>query len=156
MPSFNPREAKASSFTPLPPDTYECVIGEPKTFSRTKMDGDLSEGVSYLCTVAEGEHVGKKIFVNLYLHSEGGRNFAKSFLLAAYGLGTDDDSNAAFDQDHGDVDWSYDPASGTCGTGWHEISGHRIRIVVDVRADSSGVPRQNVKGYEPITSINPF
>lgn len=134
MPNFNPKSTQAT-LPPLPDDSYECVIGEPKAFKGiTKATGEENNGVRYTCTVAEGEFVGRKIFVTCFLHSEGAQTFAKQFIMAANNFTNDQEGEEEYNESEAaDLDYGFDPDTNTCNAGWQELKGKRIIIQTKIK-----------------------
>lgn len=134
MPNFNPKSTQAT-LPPLPNDSYECIIGEPKAFKgTTKATGEDNFGVRFTCTVAEGEFVGRKIFVTNFLHSDGAQTFAKQFIMAANNFTVDQEGEDAYNESEAaGLDYEFDPDTNSCGAGWQELKGKRIIIQTKIK-----------------------
>lgn len=132
---FDPTAVQAT-IEVLPKGEYEFVVGEPKSFKNTTKKGANAGkenfGVRYPVVVAEGESKGKRIFVNLFMHSEGAQPIAKQFLMAAAGFQRNEAGEKAFNEAMAGKDWNYNPENGTAGDAWHTIKGSRVRGALDV------------------------
>jgi hypothetical protein len=148
MPNFNPKATQAT-LPPLPNDSYECVIGEPKAFKGANKEGVENYGVRYTLTVADGTLVGRKIFVTCYMHTEGAQAYSKQFLIAANNFTNDQEGEAAFDSSPAaDLDYAYDADTNSCGAGWQELKGKRIIVETAIK-DVNGKDQSQVKNYIP-------
>lgn len=121
---------------------YELLIGEPKAFEKPNKAGNLSVGVRYPITVAEGPEKGSKTFYTCYTHSEGGMGFAKQFLMTALGYPLTKDAEKSFNEKYRGSDWGLDTDSSSVGDMWREVTGKRVNAAVDVGLSDDGVTQQ--------------
>lgn len=135
---------------------YEFIIGEPKGFERTNRKGQLSVGVRFPLSLAEetnGHKKGAKQLFSCYIHSEGGMQFSKRFVMSALGFGNKTADEQAFDSQYRGADWSVDPDVSAVGDVWRLPAGRRIAASLDVGTDpETGDPSQQFKGFRPVTA----
>lgn len=161
----------------LPAGDYEFVISEPKCFERNKRNRETGEeipdqfsaGVRYPIKVenviSEGldpNLVGKRQFATVYIHNEGGMQFAKRFLMAALGYGGNTsneraEAEKAFDEAYRGRDWSVDPETGAVGEVWREAVGQHIvgtlGVAMQEFGQNQGDPVQTFDGWRPMASL---
>ena len=137
--------------------TYELELGEPKPFLRTtstgKNAGNENFGVLFVCTILEGAEKGKKYIHNCMMHTPESEGFSKQFQMAAYGFEKKDESK--FDEFSFTKDWSFDPkpddgSEPSCGDGWRDMKGKRIKIDLDKGLNADKQEQQKVVGIRPM------
>lgn len=143
--NWNPSDATAN-FETFPKGEYEVQVGEPKAFIKKNRKGEDSYGVRYSFRIADGEYEGKRGMFTIYMHSEGGQNFGKQFLLAGLGYGRDAQEERRFNEEHGGDDWNYDPETGAVGDGWRAMTGQRMILSMDVTKGEDDREYQDVNG----------
>ena len=177
MPRYEPDLTQVSAnIEVLPAGDYEFSIMEPKSFEKNKKDkegneipGSVSVGIRYPIKVenviSEGldpNLVGKRQFNSVYIHNEGGMQFAKRFLMAALGSGGNGcggcvEAERAFDASDRGSDWSVDPESGAVGDVWREAVGQRIVGALGVQLQTLGAnqgePQQTFEGWRTVASL---
>lgn len=144
MPRFNfDPNAVSASIEVLPKDSYEFIIGEPKSFMRKNRKGEDSYGIRYPLVVAEGPHKDKRVFYSIYQQSEGAQAVGKQFLMAALGYDRSSDAEKEYNAAHGGADFSFNTDDQTVGDGWMELKGQRVNGELDVAMnDETGAEMQ--------------
>lgn len=151
MPDFNYNPSNVSSgFQVFPADTYEVVLGEPKTFYREGKKGP-NWGIMFVSKIAsEGKYKGKKIAIQLYMHTEESQGFSKSYQMSAFGFmprKQDDD----FDLATAEKDWRFNTDTHSVGDGWMEMKGQTIVLDLD-----TGINEENGDEQQKIKAVRPF
>jgi hypothetical protein len=177
MPRYEPDLTQVTAnIEVLPKGDYEFSISEPKSFEKAKKDREGNEipdqksvGIRYPIKVenvlSEGldpNLVGKRQFASVYIHNEGGMQFAKRFLMSALGYGGNSSSERAeaeraFNEAYRGRDWSVDPESGAVGDVWREAVGQRIvgslNIQVQTMGQNVGEMQQTFDGWRTVASL---
>jgi hypothetical protein len=157
-PVFRTDPTKVAAGIPVyPKGSYEIELGDPKPFLRTtasgKNAGQENHGVMFRCIIVEGPQKGKAYIHNCMMHTPESEGFSKQFQMAAYGYERKDE--AKFDEEIGSTkDWIYDPkpedgSDPTCGDGWRDMKGKRIKIDLGVKQGTNG-ETQSVEGIRPV------
>lgn len=152
MPDFNYNPAAVSSgFQVFPKDSYEVVLGEPKTFYRPgKGDKADNYGIMFISKIAEGKYAGKKIAINCMMHTEDSQGFSKQYQMAALGFiprKQDDEFDAA----HMGDDWSFNTDTQRIGDGWMAMKSQRIIMDLDV-----GINPDTKEEQQKTIAVRPF
>jgi hypothetical protein len=148
----------SASFTVLPKDRYEFVVGEPKAFTRTNKQNKESFGIRFPLTVAEGSQKGKKLIYNTYLMSEESAALAKQFMMAVHGFPRNEEGEQAFNDQFEGADWSYNPDTGEVGEAWATAKGQRVIGNLDINIGDGkngtveGQQYQKYSGFEPFNT----
>lgn len=150
MPEFNPNLMANNAITEvLPKDEYTLTIFEPKAYSRkfTK-DGVEQEiiGVRYPMKVADGVHVGKRVFPEFSLNSDAGLGAFIRFLMAALGFEPTAEGEKKFKEQYGAVDYKLDPDSGHLGDAYRLVTGKAVHCILDSRT-TDGKEYQSFKTW---------
>lgn len=149
---FDPSKVSAS-IEIFPKDTYEFIVGEPKSFKGQNKQGKDNYGVRYPLVIAEGDFKNKKTVVTLYMHSEGAQSMSKQFLMAALGYKNSQEAEQQFNEDMRGEDWSFDPEAGTVGEVWRRAAGKRMLGSLDVKKkEDSDDMQQDFKKWMPYTA----
>lgn len=140
-----------SGFEVFPKGEYELQVGQPKAFERTNnKTGKTSFGVRFPLTVGSGDYKGKRAMFTYYLHTEGGQQMGKRFLMAA--LGYDRKQEDEFNKAMAGADWAYDTDSGAVGDAWRKATGARVLGTADVQQNTeTDEEQQNWKSFRPYT-----
>jgi hypothetical protein len=147
----------------LPKDDYEFQIGEPKSFLNAGKGGKADNfGIRFPLTVMRSanhpETVGKKIFMNGFMHTPGSQAMTKGFVMAGYGYESKPEDEKAFNEQTAAGDWKFNPPTGGVGDVWRGLTGKRIIGSLDQqpRKDDMGQViegefNQNYKGWHPVS-----
>jgi hypothetical protein len=122
----------------LAKDQYEFKLSGVHSFKRDSQNADGSPktvfGINVNLDIVSGpEHVGKTQRYQLYLHTDKAWGPAKQFVMAAYGFTNDQSGEAAFNEQYGDGDWSFDYDDGSVGDLWKGLEGKTIKANVDTQ-----------------------
>jgi hypothetical protein len=149
MPRYesNPANDQAVGLTTVPSGEYELIVKRIVAFERTNADGKQSYGTRLSVQVAEGEFAGKSVSpINLYYHSEGGRGYSKTQLIAIAGFSDE----AAFNDWARDLDFGFDTEAGTVGDGWSQLIGKRVIAEITLGKDNNDKPRNEYKSLRAL------
>lgn len=132
MPRFQNDPSKTAFGIPLmKKGMYRLEIGTPKPFAVKEKDKDTYKnwGVRLPAKVIMSEDnpdtVGKDFTpIVLYDHSEGAQKYSKGIEAAILGVETDDEFNDQF----GNMDWSYNTDDGTYGDGFAQLKGKIVDV----------------------------
>jgi len=151
MPRFEHDPANVvATLEVLPKDTYEFIIGQPKSFFRQNAKGGDSYGIRYPLVVAEGPMKDKKVLFSTYFQSEGAQAVGKQFLMAGYGFGRTSGDEKVFNQQYAGSDFGFDTDTASVGEMYAELRGKRIVGDLDVRLnETNGEQQQDFKGWKP-------
>lgn len=152
MPRFVSDPTKdTAGFPILPKGDYEVRIGEPKPFYGEGNNG-VNHGVAYLLTVEKADDpslVGSKIYQRCYQHSQGAKDFCKSFIIAAAGYNANEERT--FNEAANGADWSYDTDSGEVGEAWRLLSGKTVIVSLSIgKNKQTQADQQNIDGWRPL------
>jgi len=160
MPRYDNSPKDVTATIPIfPKGDYEFSLGEPKPFARTNPEGKLSHGVRFplVCeeVLEEGDpnFKGKRTLLSCYMHTEGGVSYSKQVQMAVFGFEKNPEGEAAFNEEHGDQDWSYntDEDALSVGDKWAEMQGKRVVISMDEGIHpTSGDKNQKFVSYRPL------
>jgi hypothetical protein len=156
MPRFEHDPSEVSAvISVFPKEEYEFLVGEPSAFYNAGKEGKQDNyGVRYKMTVAEDKGSVKKnefSFYNCFEHTEGSRGFGKQYRMAVLGFPVTKQGEAAFDAKYKGSDWSIDTDSKACGDAWRDLTGKRVRAVVDVGINTTtGEPQQKWVRFLPL------
>ena len=142
MPRFSPNPNRVSStFTTLPKDIYEFVVGEPKPYFQERANGTTTYGIRFPLTVQGGEYDGKLVTFNGEMYDQDnnetfGMPSTKRFAMACLGYPIDDEGEKRFNADTENEDWSFDPGqddpdSRYVGEFWLKLKGCGVRSQLD-------------------------
>lgn len=160
MPRYTPNQQNSTAALEVfNKDEYEFVIGEPKAFYNAAKDNTAtggvekgeSYGIRYVLTHAAGPYAGKKYIKTLYLHSEGGRDMAKQFMMPAYGFQVNAEAEAEFNKkivEEG-LDDSFNTDDGSVGSYWTHVKGGRVKGALDVGTYNNKAQNKEV-GWSPL------
>ncbi|MBA2706039.1 MAG: hypothetical protein H0U60_19550 [Blastocatellia bacterium] len=150
---FNP-SAVTASIEVFPKGEYEFQVGEPKAFAKEGDDEGKGGnfGVRFPIVIkAPGQYEGKRTVSSIYFHSEGGRSFAKQFMMAVMGYGKGETEEKRFDADMTGKDWSANYEGGDVGQAYREMTGMRVIGQLDITKNNrTGEPMQQFKSWRPI------
>lgn len=156
MPHFEHDPSEVSAvISVFPKEEYEFIVGEPSAFYNAGKDGKADNyGVRYRMTVAEDKGAVKKgefSFYNCFEHTEGSRGFGKQFRMAVLGFPGTRQGEEAFNAKYKGSDWGFDTDTKACGDAWRELTGKRVKAVVDVTANTTtGEPQQAWRKFLPL------
>jgi hypothetical protein len=140
MPRYeaNPANDQAVGLTIVPNGDYELKVKRVASFERTNQDGKASYGVRLTVQACEGEFAGKTLSpITLYYHSDGGRGYSKTQLIAIAGF----TSEADFNDWARDLDFGFDTESKSVNDGWNQLVGKRFIAEVKLGVDNNDKPR---------------
>lgn len=163
---FDPSTVSAS-IEILPKDEYEFQVGEPKAFlnnPKQQPDGTTkaaSFGIRFPLTVTRSanhpETIGKKIFLQGFMHTPGSQAMTKGFVMAAAGYHNKPEEEKEFNEATKNMDWKFHPPTGAVGEVYSSIVGNRVVGDVDTqpRKDDKGQVvegefNQNFRGWHPV------
>ncbi len=134
MPIFTPNlTAVAAGIPLLEKGGYEFTVGEVKLGSRDVMVNEITVKepvIQLILKIDSGESfVGKTIPFTLNPNGEFGPQFAKQFLIAAYGFTSqrEQEFNQKFSTD---TDWTIDTDNNVLGEVWIGLQGKKINAEV--------------------------
>ena len=153
MPKFNhnPSDSNAAQLV-LEKDTYNFEIGKPSVFIFDKDPNKVSYGVQYPLTVmSDGKYKGKKIFFRCFQHTDGSRDMAKRFLVAAEGFNPQkQEEEEKYNEAYASKDWGFDTDAKTYGDGWEIPVGKLVTADADIKEKDGNMNQNlNFKPYLP-------
>lgn len=154
MPRFAPDPSKVAAGIPVyPKGTYNVVLGEPKSFFKENVEkGTSNHGVRFTGRIkGDAQFENKPFIVTCYMHTEGAESYSKGMQMAALGYNPQSAADdAAFNENHGSDDWTYNTDDNSCGEGWHKMKGQVIQFDLDVGMDANQKEQQKVVAFRPV------
>lgn len=148
-----------SALVVLKPGEYEFLVGDPKAFSRKKEGGAEVVGISFLLTVAEivsdgdPNARGKKVYRELYLHSEKAKPFTKQFVMASYGYENREEHEIVFNEKTRGLDWGYNTDTGEVGDVYKGMRGTRVICGVGQQPNEKN-PNEMQQTWDSVRPLN--
>jgi hypothetical protein len=154
MPRYTatPGKDSALGFVDVPDGIYEVVATKVAAFARENEKGDLSFGVRVSTRFVEGEFKDKSTTpLQLYYHTQGGKDMAKTHLMGIFGYAKDQETQF---NDWADArSWGFDTDTKAVDDSFAEIKGKRFAIqIVNQIVPGTDKTRNNISNVFPLSA----